>query len=188
MRQTSSPAQARASPWPRRPAARSAATTSPPARSGSASPRRSPADLREPIHNAQTGVSYQAAAALSDNSIHDNATGVISNVAAVASGFGFVGSTSPIRSSTIARACSSTTPRCRTSTSTTTPSASTGSGVLGGTDLDYANVHRGQHRQPSISAAPSSTTASPRNVGIEAQSAQLIAYNVIYATRRPAST
>ena len=138
------------------------------------------------IHNAQTGVSYQAAAALSGNSIHDNATGVVSNVAAVASALGFVGSTQPDQvfdNSTGVQLNSATMQNQHVYDNALGVS---GSGVLGGSDLNYANLLEANTVTVNFSGFIQYNRITRKTVGIEAQSGQVIAYNLLYRNTQAA--
>ena len=133
------------------------------------------------IHNAQTGVSYQAAAALSDNSIHDNGyrrgqqRGRPST-----SGFGFAGSTQPDQifdNSTGVQLNNATMQNQHVYDNALGVS---GSGVLGGSDLDYANLMEANVVTVNFSGPIQYNRITRETVGIEAQSGQLIAYNLLY--------
>ena len=138
------------------------------------------------IHNAQTGVSYQAAAALSDNSIHDNATGVVSNVAAVASALGFVGSTQPDQIFDNSTGVQFNNATMQNQHVYDNALGVSGSGVLGGSDLNYANLIEANTVAVAFSGTIQYNRITRETVGIEAQSGQLIAYNLLYRNTQAA--
>ncbi|MGA2259529.1 MAG: right-handed parallel beta-helix repeat-containing protein, partial [Thermoguttaceae bacterium] len=138
------------------------------------------------IHNAQTGVNYQAAAALSDNSIHDNGTGVVSSVLDTASGFGFVGTTQPNQIFDNSTGVQLNNATMQNQHVYDNASGVSGSGVLGGSDLDYANLIEANVVSVDFSGTIQYNRITRETIGIEAQSGQLIAYNLLYRNTQAA--
>ena len=132
------------------------------------------------IHNSQTGVNYQAAAALSANSIHDNATGVVSAVPDATNGFGFVGITLPnqIFDNSIGVQLNSATMQNQHVYDNSLGVG--GSGSLVASDLAHANLLEANAVTLNFTGPIEFNRITRETVGIEAQSGQLIAYNVLY--------
>ena len=131
------------------------------------------------IHNAVTGVSYQASAELSGNFIHDDATGVVSTVASTATGFGFVGSGLPnqIFDNTTGVKLTGVMQNQHIFDNNTGVS---GSGSLVASDLNHANLIEANAVGINFNGPIEFNEITRETIGIEAQSGQLIAYNLIY--------
>ena len=136
------------------------------------------------IHNAQTGVNYQAAAALSDNAIHDNGIGVISSVLDTTSGVGFVGTTQPNQIFDNGTGVKLNNAMMQNQHIYDNALGVSGSGVLGGSDLDYANLIEANVISLNFSGTIQYNRITRQAIGIEAQSGQLIAYNLLYGNKQ----
>ena len=132
------------------------------------------------IHNAQTGVNYQAAAALSDNAIHDNGIGVISSVLDTTSGFGFAGTTQPNQIFDNGTGVELNNATMQNQDVYDNALGVSGSGVLGGSNLDYANLIEANVVSMNFSGAIQYNRITRETVGIEAHNGQLISYNLLY--------
>ena len=132
------------------------------------------------IRNAVTGVNYQASAVLSGNSIHDNATGIMSTVSSTSAALGFVGTAQPnqIFANAVGVQLNNATMQNQHVYSNTL--GVMGSGVLGGIDLTYANVLESNTVTVNFTGTIQYNRIDHEAVGIEAQSGLLIAYNVIF--------
>ncbi len=131
------------------------------------------------IYDSTTGVSYQASAELSGNDIHDNVAGVVSTVASTATGFGFVGNGLPnqIFDNTTGVQLTGDMQDQHIFDNTT---GVTGSGSLVATDLNHANLIEANAVGIDFNGPIEFNEITRENVGILAQSGQLIAYNLIY--------
>ncbi len=131
------------------------------------------------IFGAATGVSYQASAELSGNDIHDNTAGVVSTVASTATGFGFVGNGLPNQIFDNATGVQLTGAMQDQHIFDNTTGIS-GSGSLGGTGLNEANLIEANGVGIDFNGPIEFNEITRETVGIQAQSGQLIAYNLIY--------
>ena len=140
------------------------------------------------IHNSQTGVNYQAAAALSANSIHDNATGVVSTVPDATNGFGFVGNALPnqIFDNNVGAQLNTATMQNQHVYDNSLGVGGTGSLVA--SDMAHANLLEANLVTLNFTGPIEFNRITREAIGIEAQSGQLIAYNILYGNTQPAST
>ena len=131
------------------------------------------------FHGATTGVNYAAAAALSANRIYGNTTGVVSTVAGSVNGLGFVGTTLPneISSNTTGVQLTGQMQNQHVFSNTT---GVTGSGILGGADLDHANLIELNTTGVNFTGPIQFNRIASNQVGIVAASNQLIDHNDIY--------
>ena len=131
------------------------------------------------FHGATTGVNYATAAALSANRIYGNTTGVISTVAGSVNGLGFVGTTLPneISSNTTGVQLTGQMQNQHVFSNTT---GVTGSGILGGGDLDHANLIELNTTGVNFVGPIQFNRIANNQVGIVAASNQLIDHNDIY--------
>ncbi|MCP3988946.1 MAG: hypothetical protein GY724_07720, partial [Actinomycetia bacterium] len=133
------------------------------------------------IHGADTGIAYRASAALSSNEIFDNTTGVVATVEGDVDGFGFVGITEPnaIHSNDTGVEL---TGRMQNQHVHDNLIGVSGSGVLGGEDLDLANrvEANGVGVTNFTGSIQYNRIAGNTTSGIQAAGGQQISHNLIY--------
>ncbi len=133
------------------------------------------------ISQAATGVAYAAAATLSANRIHNSTTGVNVTTADEPSGLGFVGAAlaNQIYSNqtgvTLAPGA-----RMRGQHIYSNTTGVTGSGILGGDELDTANVIEGNTTGVNFNGTIQFNRIAGNGVGILATNTQIIVHNLIY--------
>jgi len=133
------------------------------------------------IHGAATGLYYEAAAAVGGNRIFDNDIGVVAAVAGDTEGFGFVGTTEPNEIFGNATGVVLDGQMQNQTIRDNTGVGVTGSGVLGGNDLEHANRIEGH----SVGVADFEGTIqfnriSGNTTGVMAVGGQKILNNLIY--------
>ncbi|HMC09800.1 MAG TPA: NosD domain-containing protein, partial [Pirellulaceae bacterium] len=133
---------------------------------------------RNDIQGAIVGVVYGAAADLSNNRIHNNQTGVVSTVAGAINGLGFVGSSAANQIFANATGVQLT-GQMQGQHVYANATGVIGSGVLGGSDLDHANVIERNTTGVSFAGSVSFNRVARNTVGITA-SGQTIDHNLIY--------
>jgi hypothetical protein len=131
------------------------------------------------IHNASVGVTYAVGVALSQNRIHDNATGLISTVADTAGGLGFFGAPQPNQIFANGTGVQLTGVMQNQHIYGNQTGVS-GSGALVASDLAHANVIEANNTGVNFSGPIEFNRIDRNAIGIQAQSSQLIAHNLIY--------
>ena len=131
------------------------------------------------IHNGTVGLVYGAPAVLSRNRIHNNGTGVVSNVVEVSNAFGFVGTAEPneIFANNVGVNLAGTIQNQHIYANTT---GVTGSGVLGGDKFEFANVIEGNDVGVNFNGLIQFNRIVGNKTGMMAQASQLIAHNLFY--------
>ena len=137
------------------------------------------------FHGDSVGIKYAAAAALSANRIYANATGVVSTVAGDTNGLGFVGTTEPNQIFSNATGVQLSGQMQGQHVYANVIGVS-GSGILGGDDLDHANLIELNAAPLNFSGPIQFNRIARQAVGIAAQSGQLIAHNLIYGNTQMA--
>ncbi len=131
------------------------------------------------IHGGTVGVAYAAAAELGDNLIHHNSTGIVASVADVSAALGFVGSMLP--NHVFANATGvQLAGRMQGQHLYGNVTGVAGSGILGGDDLDDANLIEKNTTGVRFAGTIQFNRVARNTVGIAATSGQLIAHNLIY--------
>ncbi|HYV35524.1 MAG TPA: right-handed parallel beta-helix repeat-containing protein, partial [Gemmataceae bacterium] len=131
------------------------------------------------IHGAHTGVNYQAGAGLGGNDIHANFTGIVSTVSDSTNGLGFVAGTLPnqIFGNGVGVALTGVMQNQHVFDNQT---GVTGSGALVASDLAHANVLEANTVTVNFNGPIEYNRITRSAIGIQAQSGQLVAYNLIY--------
>ncbi len=133
------------------------------------------------IRNANAGVNYNAGAALANNRIHDDATGIVSTVADTVNGLGFVAGGSPDQVFDNATGVHLT-GVMQDEHVFDNAIGVTGSGSLVASDLDHANVFEANGVGIEFDGPIEFDRITRGAVGILAIDGQLIAHNLIYGT------
>ncbi len=130
------------------------------------------------LHGGSLGVRYAAPAALGGNTIFGNATGVQVTVDSLAGGFGFVGDVGPneISGNTVGVELNGW---MQNQHITGNNIGVTGSGVLGGLDIEHANRIEANAVGVRFDGTIQYTEIVGNTIGIDARSNQLIDHNVI---------
>ena len=131
------------------------------------------------IHDAQIGVSYNAAAALGGNRVYANQVGIMATVADEIDGLGFVDSaeSNQVFDNTIGVQLTGLMQNQHVYNNTT---GVTGSGVLGGGNLELANLIEGNITGVDFDGAVQFNRIARNTIGIEARHGQLITHNLLY--------
>ena len=132
------------------------------------------------ISSAVVGINYQAAAALADNRIHDDGTGVESTVLGPANGFGFFGTTVPNQIFDNQTGVNLADANMQNQDIFDNALGVSGSGFLGGSSPNDPNVLAANAVTVNFSGPIEFNQITRENIGIIASSGQLIAYNVFY--------
>jgi Ca2+-binding RTX toxin-like protein len=134
------------------------------------------------VHNASVGLNYAARAAVNGNTFRNNTTGVTTSVNGTVDALGFVnpsGKPNEIRNNLTGISMSNARVQAQRVLNNTT--GVSGSGVLGGETLDYANQIDGNASGAANFNGPIQFNRFGRNgIGIAAGSGQLIHHNIIY--------
>jgi hypothetical protein len=137
---------------------------------------------RNDFRGAYLGVSYQAAAALVDNRIHDNTTGLASGVANPASALGFVEADRPNQIFDNMTGVALNAALMQGQHVFANDVGVTGTGLLVAIDLDHANVIEANSVGINFNGPIEFERIARGGVGIIASSGQLIAHDVIDRT------
>ena len=137
------------------------------------------------IHGGSVGISYSASAALSANRIYGNTTGVVSTVAGTINGFGFVGITQPNEIFSNVTGVQLT-GQMQNQYIHDNATGVSGSGILGGNDLEHANLIEANTTGVSFTGPIQFNRISLNTIGIVAANAQLIDHNLIYRNTQTA--
>lgn len=137
------------------------------------------------IHGNAIGVQYDAAATLSQNRIHDNATGVQATVVDLNDAFGFVGDALPniISNNTVGVSLSG---RMRGQSIIDNVTGVMGMGILGGDDWNHHNTIESNDIGVLFDGEIRYNRIGSNRIGINAQSNQLVAHNVLYRNQTAA--
>lgn len=137
------------------------------------------------FQGATVGVVHGAPAMLESNRIHHNTNGVFASVSGQVDGFGFVGDALPneIFANTTGVALTGQMQNQHIFANTTGVS---GSGVLGGTDLEHANLIEANVTGVNVTGPIQFNRIARNTVGIVAQNGQLITHNLIYRNTQTA--
>ncbi|HAM70036.1 MAG TPA: hypothetical protein DCM86_00140, partial [Verrucomicrobiales bacterium] len=140
------------------------------------------------ISGAVSGVAYGAAAALGGNQIHNNTTGVNVTAQGEAAGLGFVGASLPRNeiSGNQVGVTLALGARVRGQDILSNVTGATGSGVLGGNELDTANLIDGNTTGVNFTGVIQFNRISNNGVGIAASNGQGILHNLIYRNTQAA--
>jgi uncharacterized repeat protein (TIGR01451 family) len=138
------------------------------------------------LHGAQTGIAYSAAAALSNNRVYGNTTGVTSTVADSTNGLGFFGTTLPNQIYGNGPGVRLTAASMQNQHIYGNATGVAGSGTLVSSDLDHANLIEGNGVGVDFSGPIEFNRIAGNTIGIRAHSGQLIAHNLIYRNTQTA--
>jgi hypothetical protein len=141
-----------------------------------------------PIHrnmfrDAAVGVRYDLAAELGDNDVFNNITGIVASVDSIVDGLGFVAGTTPnrIHGNTVGV---SLTGRMRDQHIFANTTGVTGSGILGGESLDWANLIEGNVTGVNFAGTIQFNRIAANQTGVLAQSEQLIHQHGLFVNYR----
>ncbi|HZZ44157.1 MAG TPA: right-handed parallel beta-helix repeat-containing protein [Tepidisphaeraceae bacterium] len=136
------------------------------------------------IHSATVGVTYSVGASLNANQIFDNKTGILDTVNSNTTGLGFMPGSSPnhIFANGIGV---NLTGLMQDQLITANNIGVTGSGVLGGTSLDTANLIASNSTGIKFTGTIQYNRIAENNVSIAVQNNQLISHNLIYNNAGP---
>ena len=138
------------------------------------------------IHGAVVGLAYHAAAVLSGNQIHDNATGVTSTVGDVALGFGFVGAALPNQIYANSTGVLLTAAVMQNQHVYGNSTGVAGFGSLISSDLDHANLIELNVVGVDFAGPIEFNRIAGNTTGIQAHSGQLIAHDLLYSNTHTA--